>query len=41
MRAVSKYKYKPFTDAAGNPIKKTNHLVKVDFILKDALSSNN
>jgi TonB family protein len=41
MRAVAKYKYKPFTDAAGNPIKKTNHLVKVDFILKDELSSTN
>ncbi len=41
MRAVSKYKYKPFTDAAGNPIKKQNHLVKVDFLLKDDVASTN
>lgn len=32
-RAVSKYKYKPFMDEAGNAIVKHNHLVKVDFKL--------
>lgn len=35
-RAVSKYKYKPFTDDTGAPIVKHNHLVKVEFKLVDA-----
>lgn len=32
-RAVVKWKYKPFTDDAGHPIKKEQHLVRVDFKL--------
>lgn len=35
-RAVSKYKYKPFTDDTGTPVVKHNHLVKVEFKLVDA-----
>jgi protein TonB len=35
-RAVSKYKYKPFTDDTGAVIVKHNHLVKVEFKLVDA-----
>jgi protein TonB len=35
-RAVSKYKYKPFTDGTGAVIVKHNHLVKVEFKLVDA-----
>jgi periplasmic protein TonB len=37
-RAVSKYKYKPFTDDTGNLIVKQNHLVKVEFKLVDAVN---
>ncbi len=39
MRSVAKWKYKPFTDAAGNPIKKTNHMVQVDFKIKDEIAT--
>jgi protein TonB len=35
-RAVEKWKYKPFLDASGKPIKKTDHEVRVDFKLQDA-----
>jgi protein TonB len=35
-RAVEKWKYKPFTDAAGKLVRKTDHEVRVDFRLKDA-----
>lgn len=34
-RAVVKWKYKPFTDDSGHPIKKEQHLVRVDFKLVD------
>ena len=36
-RAVEKWKYKPFLDANGKPIKKTDHVVRVDFKLRDAV----
>jgi len=39
MRSVAKWKYKPFTDAAGNPIKKTNYMVQVDFKIKDEIAT--
>lgn len=35
-RAVSLYKYKPFVDGGGNPVRKADHLVRVDFKLVDA-----
>jgi periplasmic protein TonB len=35
-RAVEKWKYKPFLDASGKPVKKTDHEVRVDFKLQDA-----
>jgi protein TonB len=35
-RAVAKWKYKPFLDASGKPIRKVDHQVRVDFKLKDA-----
>jgi TonB family protein len=35
-RALSKWKYRPFTDTAGNAIRKTDHNVRVDFKLEDA-----
>lgn len=35
-RAVEKWKYKPFLDANGKPIKKTDHEIRVDFKLQDA-----
>jgi protein TonB len=38
-RALEKWKYKPFLDTSGNPIKKTDHQVKIDFKLVDAVSS--
>lgn len=38
-RSVAKWKYKPFTDAAGNPIKKTNYMVRVDFKIKDEIAT--
>lgn len=34
-RAVSKWKYKPFTDASGQVIRKADHQVRVEFTLKD------
>ncbi|MBX9766466.1 MAG: TonB family protein [Bdellovibrionales bacterium] len=34
-RAVSQWKYKPFTDQAGQPIRKVDSLVRVDFKLTD------
>ncbi len=37
-RAVSKYKYKPFTDDTGAVVVKHNHLVKVEFKLVDAVN---
>lgn len=40
MRSVAKWKYKPFTDANGNPIKKTNYMVQVDFKIKDEIANN-
>ena len=39
MRSVTKWKYKPFTDTAGNPIKKSNYMVQVDFKIKDEIAS--
>ena len=36
-RAVEKWKYKPFLDANGKPMKKTDHIVRVDFKLRDAV----
>lgn len=39
-RAVVKWKYKPFTDETGNPIKKEQHLVRVDFKLVDDPTTN-
>lgn len=38
-RAVSKWKYKPFTDDSGHPIKKSQQMVKVDFKIKDELAN--
>lgn len=38
-RSVAKWKYKPFTDAAGNPIKKIGHIVRVDFKIKDEIAT--
>lgn len=38
-RAVSKWKYKPFTDESGSPIKKSQQMVKVDFKIKDELAN--
>ena len=35
-RAVEKWKYKPFLNAQGAPVKKTDHEVRVDFKLQDA-----
>jgi protein TonB len=35
-RAVEKWKYKPFLDASGKAVKKTDHEVRVDFKLQDA-----
>jgi periplasmic protein TonB len=35
-RAVEKWKYKPYLDASGKPVKKTDHEVRVDFKLQDA-----
>jgi protein TonB len=35
-RAVEKWKYKPFLDANGKAIRKTDHTVQVDFKLQDA-----
>jgi protein TonB len=37
-RAVEKWKYKPFLDANGKPIRKTDHSIEVDFKLQDASS---
>lgn len=34
-RAVSKWKYKPFVDGSGSPIRKANHQVRVEFKLND------
>lgn len=39
-RAVAKYKYKPFLDDAGHPIKKEKHIVRVDFKIEDQASNN-
>lgn len=39
-RAVIKWKYKPFTDESGNPIRKTQHIVRVDFKLTDEQAQN-
>lgn len=39
-KAVAKWKYKPFTDGSGSPIKKANHIVKVDFKLVEQQVSN-
>ncbi len=36
-RAVAQWKYRPFTDNSGNPVKKIDHQVRVDFHLKDAV----
>ncbi len=35
-RAVAKWKYRPFTDPSGNPVRKADHPVRVDFKLQDA-----
>ncbi len=34
-RAVEQWKYRPFHDNAGNPVRKADHQVRVDFNLKD------
>jgi protein TonB len=39
-RAVVKWKYKPFTDDTGHPIKKEQHLVRVDFRLVEDQAKN-
>jgi len=38
--AVSKYKYKPFVDEHGNPIRKNKHSLVVNFTLKDDSTTN-
>lgn len=38
-RSVAKWKYKPFIDATGKPLRKQNYLVQVDFKLKDELAT--
>lgn len=35
-RAVEKWKYRPFTDGSGQPVKKADHQVRVDFKLQEA-----
>jgi periplasmic protein TonB len=35
-RAVGQYRYRPFVDGQGNPIRKANHQVRVDFKLEEA-----
>ncbi len=35
-RAVEKWKYKPFLDLGGKPIRKADHLVRVEFKLSEA-----
>ena len=39
-RAVVKWKYKPFVNEIGNPIKKEKYLVRVDFRLAEEQSNN-
>ncbi len=39
-RAVLKYKYKPFTDASGQPYRKTDHQVRVNFRIADEESGS-
>lgn len=39
-RAVAKWKYRPFLDESGSPIRKKSHLVRVDFKLTDEVVSN-
>lgn len=34
-RAVEKWKYRPFLDSSGNPVKKADHQVRVDFKLSE------
>lgn len=36
-RAVEKWKYKPFLDSSGKPVKKADHEVRVDFKLRDSV----
>ena len=36
-RSVEKWKYKPFLDSSGRPVKKADHEVRVDFRLTDAV----
>jgi TonB family protein len=36
-RSVEKWKYKPFLDSSGRPVKKANHEVRVDFKLSEAV----
>lgn len=38
-RAVEKFKYRPFTDSAGTPVKKIDHQVRIEFHLADASGS--
>lgn len=38
-RAVEKWKYKPFLNASGVPVKKIDHVVRVDFKLQDSEST--
>ena len=35
-RAVSKWKYRPFLDNSGQPVRKRDHLVKVEFKLEES-----
>ena len=35
-RAITKWKYRPFLDGKGNPVRKADHEVRVDFKLQDA-----
>lgn len=39
-RAVAKFKYRPFTDATGQPVRKSDHQVRIDFKLTDTESAS-
>ena len=39
-RAVEKWKYRPFIDQAGNPIRKADYQVRVDFKLSDSANQS-
>jgi protein TonB len=39
-RAVEQWKYRPFLDAQGNPVRKADHVVRVNFKMSDNLVAN-